>query len=58
MSSLMAYCVMARLVHPPLINSAKEDLPYPEGTERARKITLHNEVIDALNNWLADVNAQ
>ena len=58
MSSLMAYCVMARLVHPPLINSAKEDLPYPEGTERARKITLHNEVIDALNTWLADVNAQ
>lgn len=58
MSSLMAYCVMARLVHPPLINTVNEDLMYLEGIERTRKITLHNAVIDALNTWLADMDAQ
>lgn len=58
MSSLMAYCVMTRLVHPPLINIIGEDLLHPESSKRAQKIILYNKVIDALNTWLADVNAQ
>lgn len=58
MSSLMAYCVMARLVHPPLINSVNENLLYSKCSERAQHITLREEVIDALNTWLADEDAQ
>lgn len=54
MSSLMAYCVMAKLVHPPLINNLK----YPKGTESTREIPLHDVVINALNTWLDDANAQ
>ena len=58
MSSLMAYCVMARLVHLPLINSASDGLAYSGNIEKTQKITLRNKVIDALNTWLSDMEAQ
>ena len=53
MTSLMAYCVLTKLVHPPLVYSE----PYIEDSEKTRTITLYGEVIDALNTWLADVGA-
>ena len=58
MSSLMAYCVMTRLVHPLLINIVDENLLHPESNKRAQKIILYNKEIDALNTWLADAKAQ
>lgn len=58
MSSLMAYCVMARLVHPPLINIIDENLLHLDRDKRTQITALYNEVIDALNTWLADAKAQ
>lgn len=58
MSSLMAYCVMTKLVHPLLINIIDENLLHLESNRRAQKIILYNKVIDALNAWLADAKAQ
>lgn len=58
MSSLMAYCVMTRLVHPPLINIIDEGIRHPVSNERIQKIILYNKVIDAINIWLIDPKAQ
>lgn len=58
MSSLMAYCVLAKLVHPPLINIIDQNLLYAEGNDRTQKIALYNKVFDALNTWLANAQSQ
>lgn len=50
MSSLMAYCIMAKLVHPTLINNFE----YLKESESMREVTLRNEVINSLNTWLND----
>lgn len=58
MSSLMAYCVLTKLAHPPLINIIDENLLHIEGNDRMQKIVVYNKVIDALNIWAANAQAQ
>ena len=58
MSSLMAYCVMTRLVHPTLINIIGENIRHTVSDKRTQEITLYNKIIDAINAWLADAKAQ
>ncbi len=58
MSSLMAYCVMTKLVHPPLINIIDENIRHPVSNKRTQTIILYNKVIDAINTWLSDAKAQ
>lgn len=54
MSSFMAYCVMAKLVHPQLINIKEEDFQLTQNKEKLKESVVYNKVISAINVWLSN----